>query len=238
MRMATAKAGAPHLDKMKSKKVPDSFWFYARATVTCLFLSMVGAGLAYHDWKKSHEIDAGELILVVAFIFGACVCILWVKLLGKTRTHIKILLKEKNVTSARTAYVNDDGSVLEFTLFPKDVASFLPKRKGKLEAKDFESLSGYWTWLYRHLKLPADEKETMNGSSCLQQDLKPMFFERQPTFKLLWADSGNSVALLLNDEPWAFIHEDTHQGYSKGMLKARFGNPWNQELFEKTFKIT
>jgi hypothetical protein len=49
------------------------------------------------------------------------------------------------------------------------------------------------------------------------------------------------VALYLNGEPWAFIYEGTHQGYSKGILKpaaahlSQIDNLWDQELFEKKF---
>ena len=75
----------------------------------------------------------------------------------------------------------------------------------------------------------------------MQQDVKPMAFEKPPEFRLLWTDSGNGVALYLNGEPWAIIDEHTHQGYSKGILKPSTGsviqNLWNQELFEKLFKV-
>ena len=70
-----------------------------------------------------------------------------------------------------------------------------------------------------------------------QQGIRQMQFEKPPVFKLLWADSGNSVALYLNGEPWAFIDEKTHQGYSKAILNPKIGNLWNQELFETIFKI-
>jgi len=67
-----------------------------------------------------------------------------------------------------------------------------------------------------------------------------MRFESPPELRLLWADSGNTVALYLNGEPWAFIDEETHKGYSKGVLKPAaplpaMGNQWDQELFEKLF---
>jgi hypothetical protein len=65
---------------------------------------------------------------------------------------------------------------------------------------------------------------------------KEMLFAEVPQFSVLWADSGNSVAVLLNGEPWAFIYEDTQQGYSKGILKPDGGNAWNQQLFEKIFR--
>jgi len=64
---------------------------------------------------------------------------------------------------------------------------------------------------------------------------KEMSFAEPPEFILLWADSGNSVAVLLNGEPWAFVYEEKNHGYSKGILKPENGNVWDQELFEKIF---
>ncbi len=75
----------------------------------------------------------------------------------------------------------------------------------------------------------------MHAFPCVEQDVRPMTFEKPPEFKLLWADSGHSVALYLNREPWAFIEEETHQGYSKGIFNRAHKKAWNQELFEKTF---
>ena len=66
-------------------------------------------------------------------------------------------------------------------------------------------------------------------------DIKQLVFEKQPELKLLWTDSGNSVAVYVNGELWAFIDEDTQKAYSKGILNPRLGNFWNQEVFEKTF---
>jgi hypothetical protein len=62
-----------------------------------------------------------------------------------------------------------------------------------------------------------------------------MMFTNSPKFRLVWADSGHSVALFLNGDPWAFIHEDKNLGYSKGILRPTIGNTWDQTLFEKTF---
>lgn len=89
----------------------------------------------------------------------------------------------------------------------------------------------------------------MRGFPNFRQRIKPMVFEHPPEFKLLWNDSGNSVALFVSEEPWAFIDEKTHTGYSKGILKASDMRlwrklkekpvrplPWDQELYEKLFR--
>jgi hypothetical protein len=79
--------------------------------------------------------------------------------------------------------------------------------------------------------------------------LKHLVFDEPPKFKLCWTDSGNSVVVYLNGEPWAFIDEHTQKAYSKGIMTdsemnpwyrdyvkaAKLGNPWNQKQFETTF---
>ena len=76
--------------------------------------------------------------------------------------------------------------------------------------------------------------------------IKELALENPPKLKLLWTDSGNSVAVYLNGEPWAFIDEHTQKAYSKGVLNSSLGkswnqvstsigNPWDQKAFERTF---
>ena len=72
--------------------------------------------------------------------------------------------------------------------------------------------------------------------TSLDSYVRQMSFEKPPKFKLLWTDSGQSVALYLDGEPWAFIDETSHCGFSKGMLKeGRNKRPWDQQLFENIF---
>jgi len=153
----------------------------------------------------------------------------------------KTLLAEDNIISLRTAFVLDNGRLVSFCLMPADLEALIPKGRSWWAPKDFEWASQDSAWLYRHMKSAADEEKLMSGFPCVEKDLKPMVFEKPAEFKLLWTDSGHSVALFLNGEPWAFIHEESHQGYSKGVLKPAaaylvpVGNLWDQELFEKTF---
>jgi hypothetical protein len=69
----------------------------------------------------------------------------------------------------------------------------------------------------------------------LENGIKPYCAAEQPAIELTWSDSGQSVAALLNGEPWAFLDGSTGFGYSKGILDSAVGNPWSQSLFEKTF---
>jgi hypothetical protein len=82
----------------------------------------------------------------------------------------------------------------------------------------------------------SSEEALMSGVPCVEQDIVPMAFEKPPVFELAWSDSGNSVAVYLNGHPWALIDEDTHQGYSKGVLRPSIGNPWNEVSFRRFLK--
>jgi len=146
-----------------------------------------------------------------------------------------ILVQENNVISLRTAIVGDDGNLVGFSLYPGDLASLTPKGRTWWAPKDFDWVMQDTAWLYRHMRSVAEEKKLMRAFPCVEQDVRPMAFEMPPEFRLLWADSGHSVALYLNGEPWAFIEEERHLGYSKGVLKPAVGKLWDQELFEKTF---
>jgi hypothetical protein len=151
----------------------------------------------------------------------------------------KTLLEENNVISLRTAYVVDNGNLVGFQLMPAWLDSSIPRKRG-LARKDFEWVLSDQSYLYRHMRSVTEEVELMSCFPCVEQAVKPMRFESPPELRLLWADSGNTVALYLNGEPWAFIDEETHKGYSKGVLKPAaplpaMGNQWDQELFEKLF---
>lgn len=157
------------------------------------------------------------------------------------RYKMAVLISENNVVSLRSAYVNDDGNLVGFRLDPPDLISLIPKGRKWWAPKDFDWVEQDSIWLYRHMRSAASEEELRHAFPCIEQDIKPLMFEESPAFKVVWADSGQSVALYLNEEPWAFIYEATHQGYSKGILKpaaahlSPVGNQWDQDLFEKVF---
>jgi len=68
-----------------------------------------------------------------------------------------------------------------------------------------------------------------------EKNLKVMQFTRQPEMRLRWTDPGDSVALFLEGQPWAFIHREKNHGYSKGVLRPGYGNTWDENLFAQTF---
>ena len=145
-----------------------------------------------------------------------------------------ILLTEYNVISLRTALVMDNGSTVYFCLMPADLTSHVPEGR-KSAPKDFDWVLEDSTWLYRHPRSADKEAALMHGCPVIEQGIKPLALATPPEFKLLWTDSGHGVALYLNGEPWAFIDEQTHRGFSKGILSLPTGNSWDQKLFEKLF---
>jgi hypothetical protein len=174
-------------------------------------------------------------------------------------TEEKTLLHEENPISLRGAWVLDDGYVVSFSLTPRWLTTAVPgprnygksdrtylyrrqrsffARKalvplGNTQKKLFSWSSpsgknrGFWGWVgylgYRRLVI------------SLEKDIKVMAFIDPPEMRLLWSDSGHSVALYLEGQPWAFMHEEKNHGYSKGVLRPGVGNTWDQELFEQTF---
>ena len=151
---------------------------------------------------------------------------------------INIIIREENVISLRTAFVGDDGDIVDLRLTPFWTTSSLPEAK----PKGFDYISQDCAWLYRHTRSSSEEEKLISlYPPIVQSNLKPLLFSAPPEFKLVWTDSGHSVALFLNGEPWAFIDEQTHEGYSKGVLPPKkkhlppIGKQWNQDLFEKIF---
>lgn len=54
-----------------------------------------------------------------------------------------------------------------------------------------------------------------------------------------FSPDGNSVAVFIRGEPWAFIAPNTPRGYSKSLSVAcPFGQPWSQQLFDALFPAT
>lgn len=56
--------------------------------------------------------------------------------------------------------------------------------------------------------------------------------------RLEFSPDGHSVAVLVRDEPWAFIARDEPRGYSRSISVAGpFGRPWNQQLYDDLFQF-
>jgi len=150
------------------------------------------------------------------------------------------LFKEENIVSLRTAYVSEhkNRNVVSLSLSPIERELRDSFGTGPIR---LDCVSKDMVYLYRYLISPSDEMKLMQSVRNWELQLKPLKFEGDPEFRLCWSDSGNSVALYLNGEPWAFIYEGTRSGHSKGILPRlsvdipKVGNQWDQQLFEKTF---
>jgi len=145
---------------------------------------------------------------------------------------VRVLFEANNVISLRTVYVLDDGRDVTFSINP---ALRSPPTTNIHKVEYGEWLKSCFVYLYRHTKSFAEEHGSAANSCSADRDVRQMTFKEPPRFNVLWTDSGNSVALFLNGEPWAFFDEETCRGYSKGILNAAAGNVWEHNLFKKTF---
>lgn len=149
-----------------------------------------------------------------------------------------IFIEEENIISLRRAYVMEMDGIINLSL-TQESSSFV--QRPKIHSAEFQD------WIKTHSAFLYQQVST--NSKTLIWGLKRLKFETLPKFKLLWTDSGNSVAVCLNDEPWAFLDENTQKAYSKGIMAdeemnpwyrdytkaAKSGNPWHQKQFETTF---
>lgn len=146
------------------------------------------------------------------------------------------LFTENNVVSLRTAVVTVVGNFVIFILHPADRAAKWPKGRTWLRPQDFNWMDEDRVLLYRLATPTVDELPPNMRFLFVEPMVRLMSFEKPPRFELLWVDSGQSVALHMNGEPWAFIDEASHCGFSKGMLKeGKHMRVWDQQLFEKIF---
>jgi hypothetical protein len=146
----------------------------------------------------------------------------------------KVLIEETNIISLRTACVVEVEGCVALQLMP--APSSMAEKQNAYKREFVEWLRSYQTFLYRLMP---------SASEIVDNHIKQLAFEKSPELNLLWTESGNSVAVYLNGEPWAFIDEKTKKAYSKGILNSNVGTPWSfnsrggthwdQQVFEGTF---
>lgn len=147
-----------------------------------------------------------------------------------------MIVRERNPISLRTAFIDDDGNMVDVSLLPADLTMLVPKGRSRWAPRDFDWVTKDSAWMYRHQRTAAEEGKLLRRwPPVIEQDIKPMVFEKPPEVGLVWTDSGNGLAVYLNGEPWSFIDEETHEGYSKGVLTGKAGRIWDQSLFERIF---
>ena len=136
------------------------------------------------------------------------------------------LFEETNIISLRTAFVIDVDGFVDLQLLPIK----FPTRDTGLDVRKREYLEWYeqfYVKMYQH----------QNAKLEYDFGLKKLAFLDAPKMKAVWDGSGNSVAVCMNDEPWAFIDHKSSRGYSKGIIESKYGlgKPWDQKLFEEIF---
>jgi hypothetical protein len=137
------------------------------------------------------------------------------------------LLIEENLISLRLGVVQSDG-FLTYLCLLEDLAfaaSLSTNSRHRMRL----------VYLFRNDPIDPTLKPPSEREEAYTTDLIPFRMNPPPTFQLIWGDSGHSVAVAVNGEPWAFIHEERNHGYSKGIVRPTIGNVWEQELFEQTF---
>ena len=133
----------------------------------------------------------------------------------------------------------DDGNIVALLLSPANSWEYRTTK----EANELEKTTPKPVFLFRHRRSTSGEEDIAKDIFAIERDLIPFKFERTPEFRVIWSDSGHSIALYLNGDPWAFIDEETLKGFSKGILKPEhprhrpLGNLWDQKLFEKIFGV-
>src|SRR3974377_2355444 len=110
----------------------------------------------------------------------------------------KTLVSETNPISHRSAVVIDNGSEVFLFITPRSALGSGPL--------DFDETC--LAWLYRH---PGAKAELDH-----QKGLREVSSQETPVIVLLWDHTGQSVAVLINGEPWAFVRPDYKKGFSKG----------------------
>jgi hypothetical protein len=170
----------------------------------------------------------------------------------------KTLVREENPISLRSAFVLDDGYVVSFGLLPPHLVPAFPGDRNCDRYKGTYLYRRRRPLLARVMLAPLGEQQAVSFSRSrhkhrtlwgwvgylgyrrllvsLERDIRAMHFTHQPEMKFLWSDPGDSVALSLEGQPWAFIHHEKNHGYSKGVLRPGYGNTWDEELFQKTFR--
>lgn len=139
-----------------------------------------------------------------------------------------ILISEENVISLRTAIVFEDRGI---------VSLYLTSRAETFGAHQTPNhVKHDVIWLYRNRKSFLGETLARLRLYSLEKNIKTRTLGPAPEIGFKWADCGNSVAVILAGDPWAFILEGKNHGYSKGISKRTICNPWEQALFDATFK--
>jgi hypothetical protein len=137
------------------------------------------------------------------------------------RTVPSFFLTSENAISLRTAIFRDDGRIGHLLLAPRisgdeSKVCWVFRRRQSLFRRLHHLLTSY---------------ELAKLEYCIRAEAVPL----KPRLEFVWSDTGLSVAVIVEEVPWAFIHETARKGYSKSVKKSILGNPWDEALYRDTF---
>jgi hypothetical protein len=143
----------------------------------------------------------------------------------------KEVLRDENPISLRSAFVLDDGYKVTFGMAPRHLIPEFPGDPDFGRWKFAHLYRRRRSFLARMTQAPlgANQKESFDWSRSyrgrtafatwlgrlayrrlvisLERDVKVLEFTRPPEMRLIWTDPGDSVALFLEAQPWAFLEE-------------------------------
>ncbi len=136
-----------------------------------------------------------------------------------------LFLEHQHPSSRRFAVLEDDGTSAWLYLTEPD------SRKPAGDA-----------WVYNRIAAPPSEaiKSYRGGPPPAAQgyasDSALCIAPTTHEWSFLWSSVGESVAVLMDDEPMACIVAGTKGGYSRELVKeGPWGHPWCNKLYEATF---
>ena len=137
----------------------------------------------------------------------------------------ELFLSAQHSQSKRWAILEDDGTSAWFYITAPD--SEEPVADG---------------FVYNRIPPIAPEKlqDYLNGPPPVTtQYAGPAAYQphpKQEQFEIIWADDGESAAVLMDGSAIVFIIQGQNHGYSRNLAAdGPFGHTWNQKLFDQKF---
>ena len=138
-----------------------------------------------------------------------------------------LFLEHQHASSRRFAVLEDDGTSAWLYLTEPD------SRKPSGDA-----------WVYNRIAAPpAKEIPSYRGgpppaAQGYASDAALCHAPTQHAWSFLWSSDGESVAVLMDDQPVACIVAGTKGGYSRELVKdGPWGHPWSDKVYAATFDV-
>lgn len=140
-----------------------------------------------------------------------------------------ITKREENIISLRTAYFWDDGVMGTLVLLP-------PVSDRWAEGQ----IHGDVCWVYKRRRPLLSRLKgcyRRHESASVLREMKAGTVSEYPEIEFKWADTGHSVAVLVDGVALGFIAESRANSCSKAFVKQGNSNHWDEELFQRTFGV-